>query len=115
MHRASFAPPSTATVGTGGHIQQKLIYCAQSSHAEENIQQKESTQAACFENLPDDILVCGVIEEILVQPEGRHLFCRQQTWLGWRCNSRNVMQASGASVKSIDCCEAANEASVLSS
>ncbi len=69
-----------------------------------------------LENLPDDILVCGVVQEILVQPEGRHLFCRQQTWLGLRRSTRNLMRASTASVKSsTDFHEAALEASVLSS
>ena len=81
--RQGFAHPSTATVETGAHIQQITIPCTQASHAVENIQQrKESKWIACIENLPDDILVCGVVQKILVQLEGRHLFCRQQSWLG---------------------------------
>ena len=62
---------------------------------------RSQNELHALENLPDDILVCGVVQEILVQLEGRHLFCRQQTWLGLRRNTHNLMHASiRASVRS---------------
>ena len=98
-HRDSSAPPNTATVETGAHTQQRMIQCAQFSHSVENIQpRKESKGTACIGNLPDDILVCGVVQKILVQLEGRHLVCSQQAWLGKSKKQAYAFQQSNGSL-----------------